>query len=394
MADPPNALVGVGQPFEVLRRGVEDTARVLQQASSQGISHLTKHISQQPARLLSDATTALSSFWPLVTQQCRETWSSGSQGPGVPLFASVGMSMRQPTASQQLTCQTLNIRTSAANPLGDLAMAKDEVKARLAPIPVFTVANPKNEFVLVAGENNTQLGFFFFKRSDAEAIVEKIKEENPRLARDSRILRVTMDNVFEVFTTPREQTGLQGIHFRFMPDMRQVGHAMALYQSAGLPTRSFTGVPVFQAEGLTVTTQEVSYVPLFLAKEDLDIAVQGAYKLRNAPQIKLLKDKASKLEEDYNQVAVQAGSATGREKGHLEHRAAKLKSKLDVAREKAEAIEQAPMPKIEVGSFEEVMQRMTASSGSELTAWSQVMFVAPGLLHQTLQKDEAVAVRK
>ena len=37
-------------------------------------------------------------------------------------------------------------------PLHELAMAKDEVKARLAPIPVFTVANPKNEFVLVAGE--------------------------------------------------------------------------------------------------------------------------------------------------------------------------------------------------------------------------------------------------
>jgi hypothetical protein len=34
----------------------------------------------------------------------------------------------------------------------ELAMAKEEVKARLAPIPVFTVANPKNEFVLVAGE--------------------------------------------------------------------------------------------------------------------------------------------------------------------------------------------------------------------------------------------------
>jgi hypothetical protein len=34
----------------------------------------------------------------------------------------------------------------------DLAMAKDDVKARLAPIAVFTVANPKNEFVLVAGE--------------------------------------------------------------------------------------------------------------------------------------------------------------------------------------------------------------------------------------------------
>lgn len=31
-------------------------------------------------------------------------------------------------------------------------MAREEVKARLAPIPVYTVANPKNEFVLVAGE--------------------------------------------------------------------------------------------------------------------------------------------------------------------------------------------------------------------------------------------------
>jgi hypothetical protein len=40
----------------------------------------------------------------------------------------------------------------APQPLGELSMALDEVKSRLAPISVFTVANPKNEFVLVAGE--------------------------------------------------------------------------------------------------------------------------------------------------------------------------------------------------------------------------------------------------
>jgi hypothetical protein len=39
-----------------------------------------------------------------------------------------------------------------AQPLFELGMAKEDVKARLAPIPVYTVANPKNEFVLVAGE--------------------------------------------------------------------------------------------------------------------------------------------------------------------------------------------------------------------------------------------------
>jgi len=60
----------------------------------------------------------------------------------------------------------------------------------------------------------------------------QIKEENPRLARDSKVLRVTMDNVYEVFTTPRETTGLQGIHFRFMPDMQQVKHALQVRGSA------------------------------------------------------------------------------------------------------------------------------------------------------------------
>lgn len=37
----------------------------------------------------------------------------------------------------------------------------------------------------------------------------------------------------------------------------QVAHALELYKEAGVPTRSFVGVPVFQAEGLTVTTQEM-----------------------------------------------------------------------------------------------------------------------------------------
>lgn len=48
------------------------------------------------------------------------------------------------------------------------------------------------------------------------------------------------------------------------------------------------------------------------------------------------------------QVAVQANSASGREKAALESRAAKAKAKLDAAKEKAEAVERAPLPKIEV----------------------------------------------
>lgn len=44
------------------------------------------------------------------------------------------------------------------------------------------------------------------------------------------------------------------------------------------------------------------YVPLFLNKEDLDIAVQSAYAQRNAAQIKLYKDKADRYQQEYDQV--------------------------------------------------------------------------------------------
>ena len=44
-----------------------------------------------------------------------------------------------------------------------------------------------------------------------------------------------MDNVYEVFTTPRDQTGLQGIHFRFMPDVSQVKHALEVRVRGGGP---------------------------------------------------------------------------------------------------------------------------------------------------------------
>lgn len=180
------------------------------------------------------------------------------------------------------------------------------------------------------------------------------------------------------------------------------------------------------------------YVPLFLTKEDLDVAVGGAHRQRNAAQISAVNDKAAAAEEEYTAAlkevrqqscgaserawctvsrracvvmhrhiwhaagarpvqprlpavaaaartprsSPQVTSAAGRDKAALEAKASKAKARLDDARGKARAVEAAALPKVEVGSFEEVLLRMSASEGSELAAWSQVMFVAPGLLQQ------------
>ena len=50
-----------------------------------------------------------------------------------------------------------------------------------------------------------------------------------------------------------------------------------LYRDAGIVADEFVGVPVFQAEGLTVKTERARYTPLFLARADLDAAVGNAY---------------------------------------------------------------------------------------------------------------------
>ena len=56
--------------------------------------------------------------------------------------------------------------------------------------------------------------------------------------------------------------------------------AVQLYKEVGIQGQAFTGVPVFQAEGLTVKTDKARYTPLFFSKEDLDAAVGNAYTQR------------------------------------------------------------------------------------------------------------------
>jgi hypothetical protein len=208
-----------------------------------------------------------------------------------------------------------------------------------------------------------------------------------------------MDNVFDVFTTPRDQTGLGGIHFRFMPDAAQVRRALQLHKEAGLPTEAFAGVPVFQAEGLTVTAADAQYVPLFLAGEDLEAAVGAAHRARHAPQIAALRDRAAAAQAEYEaaqraaeaaRVAAGGGKSSSASRA-AEHKAAKAKTRAEQARAKATEAEAAPAPKVEVGSLEEVIARMAASEGGELAAWSQVMIVAPGLLLKQQQDSAAAA---
>ena len=52
----------------------------------------------------------------------------------------------------QSVASTSRRRQRRAQPVADLAADAEDIKSRLANVPVYTVANKKNEFVLVSGE--------------------------------------------------------------------------------------------------------------------------------------------------------------------------------------------------------------------------------------------------
>lgn len=78
-----------------------------------------------------------------------------------------------------------------------------------------------------------------------------------------------------------------------MPYLTVACHVLPILNSNNTALLMDRTLPVFFLQ---------QYVPLFLSKEDLDIAVQSAYKQRNAAQIKMYKDKALKYQDEFDQV--------------------------------------------------------------------------------------------
>ncbi|GBG63869.1 hypothetical protein CBR_g39650 [Chara braunii] len=157
--------------------------------------------------------------------------------------------------------------------LFDVAMTLDQVCKRLEGVPVYTVTNASNEFVLISGsdENSSKsLGLFCFSQDDAEALLAQVKDREPGLGKGARVVAVSLDKVY--------QLSAEGIAFRFLPEAMQVMNALELKAKAGDSSKDFDGVPVFQSDNLIVRSSSKRYCPLFLCKEDLDNALRKALK--------------------------------------------------------------------------------------------------------------------
>jgi hypothetical protein len=63
-------------------------------------------------------------------------------------------------------------------------------------VPVYTVSNSANEFVLVSDLNSSKsLGLFCFREADASALLAQIKDREPTLGHGAKVVAVSLDKV-------------------------------------------------------------------------------------------------------------------------------------------------------------------------------------------------------
>lgn len=61
----------------------------------------------------------------------------------------------------------------------------------------------------------------------------QLKEHNPKLGRQAKVLTSSLDRVYEFAVAPRGAApGLEGVTFRFMPDAKQVDAALQVRDGA------------------------------------------------------------------------------------------------------------------------------------------------------------------
>lgn len=82
----------------------------------------------------------------------------------------------------------------------------------------------------------------------------QIRQENKGLAEKAHVYPMTVDHVYDYLT--QEPASARDVSFILVPQQREVKTALKLYDGANQTINSFRGVPVFQAEELSIDIED------------------------------------------------------------------------------------------------------------------------------------------
>lgn len=125
-----------------------------------------------------------------------------------------------------------------------IALPQDQVVKALQEVPIFTLTNPKGEFVVISrkveSKTISQIGFFISKK-DAEKFLDvRLKKENPKLANDIKIKPVSLADYYKLVLENSKKKD-SSLIFTLVPKKEQLDSAKSLLKL----NQEFQGVPLF-----------------------------------------------------------------------------------------------------------------------------------------------------
>jgi nickel transport protein len=155
-----------------------------------------------------------------------------------------------------------------------LALTQEQIMLKLRSVPVFTITNSQGAPLVASpnGQKGNPVAGVFINQQDAQAFLENLKTRNPEVAKNVRVVPVSLAEVYQLNVNNKDKK--DKLDFAFVPSRQQVDTAQTLLKQTGQKD-PFSGTPLFVARGgqdkgyLTIQQGDKSVIPMFFKKEDL-----------------------------------------------------------------------------------------------------------------------------
>lgn len=166
-----------------------------------------------------------------------------------------------------------------------LALPQDQVLQKLGPVPMFTITDEKGApLVASVPDQKKQSGVagVFVNRQDAQAFIDRLKQKDPQLAKNVRVVPVSLAEVYKLEQANKNKPNSPD--FAFVPHQQQVTAAKQLLQQSGQKADQFKGTPLFVAKAgqekgkekgyLTIKQANQQVIPFFFNRNELQAMLE------------------------------------------------------------------------------------------------------------------------
>jgi Tic22-like family len=156
------------------------------------------------------------------------------------------------------------------------ALTAEQVIQKLAPVPVFTVADEQGAPLVVTGENNAKVAGVFISQKDANDFIVQLQKSNPELAKQVRVVLLSLGEIFQL--SQENEKEKNGLYFDYVPAQAEVESAKQVLSANGEKYQEGL-VPLFVARAgkdkgyLTISRNNQPAIPFFFEKAQLQTLI-------------------------------------------------------------------------------------------------------------------------